>query len=485
MMENKNSILLLGLLLLIAESLVMVAMYYFGMDAGAWLRLLWDVGTVGIVVISAIVVWLRLNYNTKLFQLCVVAAKTGAVIVIAESSLMMMIDLPNWRPALWQAALMDGMLFAVMAAPIIFHWAIKPIIKEDYTHTVSLPIQMCVLIMFAGLMFDLSLPLGVAGGVPYVMLVLVGLWFRYRNAALILAFVGTVLTVIGYLFSDQGGVYWMVITNRTLAISAIWVTAVLVMKYKIKAEEVARHRAHLEAALESEKKFSALQRHFVSMISHEFRTPLSIIDAHAQRLKRTKLKVTPDELEDRSDKIRFTVERMVGLVDTVLYASSLDEGMITFNPGDCDIKSIAATVCEHQALISQDHEICVDIDALPPKIFADEKLLSQVLQNVLSNAVKYSPQNPLIKVKGWVDGGFSLVSVQDHGVGIPQSEHGDLFQRFFRATTSAGIPGTGLGLSICREFLEMHGGDMAVDSVEGEGTIFTIKVPIHKQELLN
>ena len=98
--------------------------------------------------------------------------------------------------------------------------------------------------------------------------------------------------------------------------------------------------------------------------------------------------------------------------------------------------------------------------------------------NLLSNAVKYAPNDPRIQVKGWTDGTFAAVSVRDHGVGVPADDLPRMFERFFRAATSAGIGGTGIGLNLVKRLVEMHTGTIEVKSVEGQGSVFTVHLPI-------
>ncbi|MBF0249889.1 MAG: hybrid sensor histidine kinase/response regulator [Alphaproteobacteria bacterium] len=245
--------------------------------------------------------------------------------------------------------------------------------------------------------------------------------------------------------------------------------------------EAVTARRKLEAALEAEKHFSALQGEFVSIVSHEFRTPLTIIDSAAQRLERRAGKVDPDEIRLRSKKIRSAVERMIGLIDSVLYTARLDEHMVPFHPEIRDLKAIIAIAADHQADISPGHEIRLDLDGLPDTISADWKLLNQVFSNLLSNAVKYAPDAPVIAVKGWTEGANAMVSVRDHGVGIDAEDIPNLFQRFYRAKTARDFHGTGLGLSVSREFVHMHGGALSVDSIKGEGTTMTVTLPIKGQ----
>lgn len=274
-----------------------------------------------------------------------------------------------------------------------------------------------------------------------------------------------------------------------------------VKERKLVEEELGRHQKHLEdlvvqrtkevysqavqleKALEQEKEYSARQREFVSLVSHEFRTPLTIIDGSAQRMMRRKDKLTSDEVVIRGSKIRQAVQRMTGLIEATLYASSIDEGKIKLTPGVCNIKQIIKDVCTRQVEISPAHPISVDIDQLPNNILADCKLLDQVVANLVSNAVKYSPDSSDIHVRGWMQGGDAFVAVRDYGVGISEVELPRLFERFFRAHTAEGIPGTGIGLSIAKKMIELHRGDIWVESVEGEGTTFTFKVPTHLKNI--
>lgn len=239
-----------------------------------------------------------------------------------------------------------------------------------------------------------------------------------------------------------------------------------------------RAKTALTKALEGEKAYSALQQKFVSLVSHEFRTPLTIIDASAQRIMRTRDKITPDQLVERGEKIRRAIERMVGLIESTLYASRLDAGKIEMHPAPCVLKDIIQEVCEHHTEIAPSHDIRHDLDGLPEQIVGDCKLLEHVFTNLLSNAVKYAPDAPLIEVRGWTENSHALIEIKDSGIGIPKEDLSSMFERYFRAKTAEGIQGTGIGLSVCKEFVELHGGEIGVDSQEGEGTTFTVQLPI-------
>lgn len=244
-----------------------------------------------------------------------------------------------------------------------------------------------------------------------------------------------------------------------------------------RTDEVEKKAKQLETALVAEKKYSALQQEFIALVSHEFRTPLSIIDGTSQRLLRTKGEITAENLADRVTKIRNSVTRMVSLIDTTLYASRLDAGKVDFEPENVDIKKILKAVCLNQAEISPSHDIQVDLDEAPDTLYADAKLIEHVFTNLLSNAVKYSSSAPEIEVKGWASGEWVIFSVTDHGIGIPEKDLPFMFERFFRADNAKGINGSGIGLSICKGFVKMHGGTISVESVQGQETTFTVRIP--------
>ena len=233
----------------------------------------------------------------------------------------------------------------------------------------------------------------------------------------------------------------------------------------------------LEQSLQHEKELGAQQRRFVSLVSHEFRTPLAIIDGQAQRLIRRGDKATADQRADWLNKIRTSVVRLTDLMESILSSSSLEAGSIAFQPTSMDLRALVRRACENQQEISSKHRIDVDIDALPEAYLGDPKLLHQVATNLLSNAVKYSPDADRVDVIGRLKADGVEIAVRDFGVGIPKDELPKLSQRFFRASTSNGIQGTGIGLNLVKALVELHEGVMEVSSVEGKGSTFTIKLP--------
>ena len=247
------------------------------------------------------------------------------------------------------------------------------------------------------------------------------------------------------------------------------------------AERTAKieHQSHeLELALEKEKELNALQRQFVAMASHEFRTPLTIIDNTAQLLKRGADKVTPEMAIKRSERIREAVHRMTQLMDSTLSAVRMQDGNVEVKIHECDLANVINTVVLHQQEIARNHDIACDVSALPFSIQGDPEALTQVFTNLLSNAVKYAPDAPEICVTASVEGDDVLIAIKDSGIGIEADALSKVGERYFRANTSTGIAGTGIGLNLVKMLVEMHDGTMQVESTEGEGSTFTIRLPI-------
>ncbi|MEZ5935657.1 MAG: HAMP domain-containing sensor histidine kinase [Alphaproteobacteria bacterium] len=244
------------------------------------------------------------------------------------------------------------------------------------------------------------------------------------------------------------------------------------------ADRQAHLTQSLEEALAKEREVNETQRQFVSLVSHEFRTPLAIIDGQAQRVMRRIDREPRERILQSMEKCRSGVARLIGLIESVLSSSRIEAGTIAFSPAACQLVALLEEVAKAQEGIASTHRIVLDIDGLPETVVADEKLMRQIFTNLLSNAVKYSPGAEKVWVEGRQDGQDVIIAVRDEGVGIPEQEMNKLFKRFFRASTASGIAGTGIGLNLVKELVEMHGGEVSVSSVEGEGTTFAVRLPV-------
>jgi len=231
-----------------------------------------------------------------------------------------------------------------------------------------------------------------------------------------------------------------------------------------------------------ERRLAQLHSNFVSMVSHEFRTPLTIIDGHAQRLAKMNGAARPHEITQRSGKIRGAVLRMTSLIDSLLGSTQIIDGELYFHPTSFDMRALLHEVCHLHREIAPGSQIWENYGAEPLPMEGDPKLLFQVMSNLLSNAIKYSPGGGLIKITVWTEGEQLVISVQDHGIGIPEADLDRLFSRYYRGSNVSGIVGTGIGLYLVRMVIELHGGDIVVESREGEGSRFTVRLPAHSPQ---
>lgn len=238
----------------------------------------------------------------------------------------------------------------------------------------------------------------------------------------------------------------------------------------------------LQSALDRERETTNAYRNFVSMVSHQFRTPLAILDSSAQRILRRGPNLTPEELSTRIQKIRNAGNRLTRLVESVLNAAKLDAGRIELNPESCDLVHLVMDICERQSELNSHADIRFQVPDLPVQVYCDSMLIEQVVINLVSNAVKYSSDNPVVEIRVWTEGARAFCSVRDWGIGIPADELPKIFDRFYRARTASGIAGTGIGLNFAQRIMRLHGGEIQVESYEAGGSLFTFDLPLSNAE---
>ena len=244
-------------------------------------------------------------------------------------------------------------------------------------------------------------------------------------------------------------------------------------------QTLARQAALLEEQLAHEQRLALLQRNFVSMASHEFRTPMTVIDGHARRLDKIKDMVAPAEIAERAGKIRSAVLRMTQLIENLLNSSRLIDGGagLYLDPAPLDITALLHEVCQLHREMVPGLQIVERFANAPVAMAGDAKLLFQALSNILSNAVKYSPSGGAIEVAMESSAERAVVVISDHGIGIPASDVAHLFERYHRGSNVSGIVGTGVGLYLVKIAVDLHHGVVEVQSKEGEGSHFTVRLP--------
>ncbi|OWO95936.1 ATPase [Rhizobium esperanzae] len=242
--------------------------------------------------------------------------------------------------------------------------------------------------------------------------------------------------------------------------------------------EIERQREELDRLLVHERQVNALQRQFVAMASHEFRTPLAIIDAAAQRLCRSTTNVSGEYVHEKAGVIRSAVVRMVDLMESILASGRLETGQIMLKRSEDDLRALLITCCGRQRELSPSHIFHLDLDRMPDVLTFDRSAMEQVFTNLISNAVKYSPDAPDIYVHARVNAKMVEIAIADSGIGMDADDLPKLFQPYYRARSATGIAGTGIGLNVVKQIIELHGGTVEVTSELGKGTTFTISLPI-------
>jgi len=218
---------------------------------------------------------------------------------------------------------------------------------------------------------------------------------------------------------------------------------------------------------------------FISVISHELQTPIAIIKGYASTLARTDTTFEPTSLRVRLRAIEEEADRLNKLVANLLYASRIQAGSILMEIVPLDLPPLIEGVMRRLQAKSPDVEVTLDIPTNLPTVMADRDRIEEVLQNLLDNAVKYSPRQRALTVTCRATGDEVMASVSDAGMGISLRDQAHIFDRFQRAgdQSSQALPGAGLGLYICRAIVEAHGGDIWVESTLRQGSTFSFSLP--------
>lgn len=237
-------------------------------------------------------------------------------------------------------------------------------------------------------------------------------------------------------------------------------------------------RQRIRMSLSRERESAELYRSFVGLVSHQFRTPLAVIDSSMQRILRSGDAMDQAEIERRALQVRSEVRDLTRLIEATLEVIRLDTGQVAMKPRNCDIAALLERVKARQLTETPDRAIDIVIgDEVPPSFVSDPFLAEQVLTNLVSNAVKYSPETETVLIGVRAENRQICFSVQDQGIGIPAEEQDKLFGHFFRASTAQEVPGTGVGLSISAQLAELLGGRLDFVSTAGIGSTFTLRLP--------
>ncbi len=241
-----------------------------------------------------------------------------------------------------------------------------------------------------------------------------------------------------------------------------------------------RHAAELEtrAAVERQRELNDLRSRFVSMTSHEFRTPLAAILSAQDLLKMYGDRIPESEKLELLGLIESGVKRMTSMLERVLLLGQVDANMLEFQPTKLNLEML----CDELVADARNQhpgsncKIVVNFQSSGSDGWYDEKLLRHIFSNLLSNAIKYSPDGGEVCMRVHAQGAHTVFEISDQGIGIPPGEENALFNSFHRASNVGAIPGTGLGLAIVKQSVDLHGGSISVVSATGQGSCFTVRL---------
>lgn len=241
-------------------------------------------------------------------------------------------------------------------------------------------------------------------------------------------------------------------------------------------------QVELQAALGRERELGELKSRFVSMVSHEFRTPLGVIMSAVELLLHYSERLPEDERRNQLDSIRGSTKHMGDLMEQVLVLSRADAGKIGFRPQPIHLPSLAEKIVdETQSLTGGRCRIVLETGAEIATAHGDESLLRHILGNLIANAVKYSPAGSEVHCRISRESECAVFVVADRGIGIPEKDRPRLFEAFHRGSNVGETPGTGLGLVIVKRCVELHRGTIAFASETHAGTTFTVRLPLFVQ----
>lgn len=244
-------------------------------------------------------------------------------------------------------------------------------------------------------------------------------------------------------------------------------------------QEALYERERIESALEKERELSGLKNRFMTTVSHEFRTPLSIIMSSAELLERYYERMTPERRAEAVNTINRQIRHLKKMLDDIWILLEHDQQSTEFSPRLDDLRAFCTRVVDDMFIEGgRAYPIQLYTEGSLSSVPFDANLLGPVLRNLLSNAMKYSTMGNVIRLEAIHNNDGIVLRVIDRGIGIRTEDRERIFDTFFRGSTVSHIPGVGLGLKIVRDNLRLHQGTIEVESDVGKGSVFTIRLPL-------
>lgn len=255
-------------------------------------------------------------------------------------------------------------------------------------------------------------------------------------------------------------------------------TAELEKRVEERTAELAKGARAVELALEREKELSALKSRFVSMASHEFRTPLSTIMGSADLIARYTEGPGNEKVHKHVQRIRAKVRDLTAILNDFLSFERIGQGDLPSVPEDLDIVHLCIGLIEElRGMTKPGQALEFDHTSDERTVTLDHSTLVNTITNLVTNAIKYSPEGRPVILRTSVDNGCLRIAVIDKGMGIPSADQAHLFEPFFRAQNVLTIQGTGLGLNLVKRYLDLMGGTITFTSTPGEGSTFNVRIP--------
>ena len=245
-------------------------------------------------------------------------------------------------------------------------------------------------------------------------------------------------------------------------------------------QRLEQSQEELNEALDKERQLNEIKSRFVSMASHEFRTPLSTVLSSASLLSKYTTTNDQEKRQRHVEKIKGSVKHLNDLLEDFLSLGKLDEGKVVtvFHP--FSLHEVIQDVAEEmKGLAKKDQQILYNHTG-PDEVESDKKLIKNILINLISNAIKFSAEGAAIRITSVVQDGVVRIHVQDEGIGISVEDQAHLFSSFFRGKNALNIQGTGLGLHIVKRYAELIGGEISLASDLGKGTTISISLPVNR-----
>ena len=273
--------------------------------------------------------------------------------------------------------------------------------------------------------------------------------------------------------------------NHTRILNAIAYQASISIQQNqklLEAEQSQLETEKIRQALAREKELNELKSRIVRTISHEYRTPLTVISLATDLLENQNKKLNQQQKKACFEQIHGAIQYMANLVEDAIVVNQAESAEIKFNPIQIDVVELCQQIInDFQSITNQKHQINLIDKNCDRLVNLDKQLLRQILSNLLSNAVKYSSQPETVILECICHHQDIQFRVSDRGIGIPSEEQHQLFERFYRGTNVGTLPGTGLGLAIVKKCVEIHGGEISIQSQVNIGTTVTVQLPLSKQ----